>query len=101
MGSISKLSDKCEKCHYKDTCDNKRMVTCAVVEQENNKLMDNLAAPLTNPLGSPMLNKVTPITIHMGEYGNIHTTMESIKEQVEKQLRIDVCSFNNSEYSEK
>lgn len=42
-----------------------------------------------------MSNKVTPITIYMGEYGNIHTTMESIKEQVEKQLRIDVCSFNN------
>lgn len=39
MGSISKLSDKCEKCHYKDTCDNKRMVACAVVEQENNKLI--------------------------------------------------------------
>ncbi|MDU3597750.1 MAG: hypothetical protein E7F68_22070 [Clostridium butyricum] len=95
MGSISKLSDKCEKCHYKDTCDNKRMVACAVVEQENNKLMDNVAAPLTNPLGNPMSNKVIPITIYMGEYGNIHTTMESIKEQVEKQLRIDVCSFNN------
>lgn len=94
MYLISKLSGECKKCPNKDTCNNKRMVACEVAEVENHKLMSNASAPLTNPLSNPILNKVTPITIHMGEYGDIHTTMEEIKKQVEKSLMINICDFS-------
>ncbi len=78
MSSISKLSSKCEKCSYKDICNNKRIVACASSELPKN-LVNDASAQLKNPLGNPLSN------------------MENIKEQLEKQLRINVCSFNKSE----
>ncbi|NFG27691.1 hypothetical protein FC777_11250 [Clostridium botulinum] len=96
MNSISKLSNECEKCPNKDTCNNKRMVACALAKLP--KMANDISKPYSNPMASPMKQTVTPITIHMGEYGNIDTTAEAIKEQLNNQIReslgLNMCDFN-------
>lgn len=32
MNAVSKLYEKCEKCKYKDSCNDKRMVACGLLE---------------------------------------------------------------------
>lgn len=94
MPTLSRTAEQCRKCPNVRNCNNKRMEACAMIEAEKHKLINNASAPLTNSIGNPSSVTVTPITIHMGEYGNTNTTMENIKEQLEKQLRINACSFN-------
>lgn len=67
--TISKLYNKCEKCSYKDNCDNKRMMAS---------------------------REHTPITINMGGYGNIETSIEAINEQIKKDFYKKLsCNFNS------
>lgn len=37
---LSRLSEKCQKCNHKDTCDNKRMEACAYIVPQ----MSNMAS---------------------------------------------------------
>lgn len=82
MSSISELSDECQKCHYKDICDNKRMMACALAEVEKHEAIPNRAVGVINPFSTTVI----PTTFNI--------TNENIKEQLEKQLRINTCSFN-------
>ena len=99
MGAISKLSEKCLKCPNVKKCDNKRMEVCAFMEKPK-KLSNICSAPLTSTLSAPMARVHNPITIKMGDYGDINTSMEEIKELIEKQFygnRFDInYSFNKS-----
>lgn len=36
MGSISQMAEKCQKCHKRDTCDHKRMESCAYIDMPIN-----------------------------------------------------------------
>lgn len=80
MSSISKLSDECEKCSHKNDCNNKRMMACALAEKKCNS-MPNKAIGVINPFNNQISATASQITINI--------TVESIKEQLEKQLRID------------
>ncbi|MBU3193475.1 hypothetical protein KPL30_02845 [Clostridium algidicarnis] len=94
MATLSKLHDKCEKCKYRDSCNNKRMVACRLVETSKPD-MKNGTLPNTEPLTQPLSRKHTSITINMGGYGNINTSMEQIAKQINKAFEIN-CAFNKS-----
>ena len=91
---------KCKKCKERKDCNNKRLVACMVKEipQEPLKPIStnygiSYGASSTSPAGIKLAKEYTPITIHMGEYGDINTSMEEIKEQIAKTIQIGVnCS---------
>lgn len=97
MDSISRLSEECKKCSYVKKCNNKRMEACAFIKLPE-KLSNDCVAPLTNMLSTPISRTHTPITIKMGEYGNINTSLEEIQKQIEQNLysalQIPSCKFN-------
>lgn len=104
MPSLSKLHEKCEKCSNIDNCDSKRLVACELME-----LPKEILAPINNIVNAtipnlcnmltPMAKPYTPVTIHMGEYGDIHTSMEEIKENLSKEINKSFqinCTLNKS-----
>ncbi|WP_312907231.1 hypothetical protein [Tissierella praeacuta] len=96
MTSLSKLHDKCEKCKYKNDCNEKRMVACAVMELPPN-IGANIKAPIKENIGMPIAREHTSITINMGEYGTVNTSLEELSKRLEenfyKHLR---CDFNET-----
>lgn len=84
---LTKLSEKCSKCPKKDTCDHKRMEAVAYLEPTLN--------PLAQPLAQPLIREYTPIIIHMGDYGDIHTSMEELAKEINKSFQIN-CTLNKS-----
>lgn len=93
MKTISKLSDKCKKCPHVNNCGNKRMVACALPEYKSNRV--DAIAPTTMPHAQPISRIENPITINMGEYGTINTSLEEIAEKIKKDLYKNLnCSFN-------
>ncbi|NOH14863.1 hypothetical protein [Clostridium cochlearium] len=94
MATLSKLDSRCEKCKHKDSCNNKRLMACALAEIPKSN-MKNATLPNTASLAQPAARKHTPITIKMGEYGNINTSIEQIAEQINKAFQIN-CAFNKS-----
>lgn len=84
MATLSKLHDKCEKCKHKGNCNNKRMVACALAETP--KYKNDTAAPIAETFAQPIARKHTPITINMGEYGKIETSLEGLQEQFKRGL---------------
>lgn len=93
MPTLSKLSDECKKCSNVKTCNNKRMAMCAVSEMAK-QTAANLTAPLTSPLAAPIARPYTPITINIGEYGTIDTSLEEIKEKIAKSFMINSINMN-------
>lgn len=56
---FNKLSEKCTKCPYADNCKDKRMETCAYIdnlEKELNKAVSGLISP------NPMMDAAMPIS---------------------------------------
>lgn len=84
----SKLYNKCKKCSYKDNCDNKRMAACGYLS-----LSQDMSVSPSQSLTMPMAREYTPITINMGEYGTIDTSLEEIKEKLEREIN---CKIRNS-----
>lgn len=87
MGAISKLSEKCMECPKVKNCNNKRKEACAYMPLPK-KLSKDTINPLTNPLIEPAAKPRTPIIIKMGEYGDIHTSLEQIHENIMKSFAI-------------
>lgn len=85
MATLSKLHGKCKECKHKDSCNDKRMVACALAEMPKNNMKEE-ARSITVPLGQTASRKCTPIKINMGEYGKIGTSLEELQEQFERDL---------------
>lgn len=95
MSTLSKLHEKCNKCKYKDFCANKRMMACEIAELPKSNMM-SLSSRNTESLSQPLLVPHTPITINMGEYGIINTSLEEIQEQLKKDFYKDLnigCNY--------
>ena len=90
---LSKLHNKCEKCKHRDSCDDKRMMACAIGERSQ-PTMSSIGLANAMPATHPLARKHTPITINMGEYGVINTSMEKIAEQLKKNLYKDMFNIN-------
>lgn len=94
--AISKLHEKCQKCEYKDECDEKRMVACAIIT-ELPPLNENASMPIVAGISMPVARVVTPITINMGEYGVINTSLEELKKELEEDFYRQIrCDFRRS-----
>ena len=93
MATLSRTAEKCRKCPNVKKCNNKRLEACALAEFPK-QVSVNLTAPLTGNTVVQMSNPITPIVIKMGEYGNIHTSMEEINEKIAKALSVNACYFN-------
>ncbi|KAA8676193.1 hypothetical protein ACFHWD_14535 [Clostridium sp. MT-14] len=93
MSSISRLSEKCSKCPDAKKCSNKRMEVCAYLKLPK-KLSNNCGARLTSSLMEPAAKPYTPITIKMGEYGDIHTSLEQIHENIMKSFMLNPINEN-------
>lgn len=92
--SLSKLSSKCKKCPNVKNCNNKRMEACALAEIPKLSTM-NATNNTTMPLTQPILRTEHPVTINMGEYGSIDTSLEEIAEKLKKDFYKNLnCSFN-------
>lgn len=90
--ALSKLHSKCNECKYKDTCDEKRMVACGVME-----LSPKARADMKVPTLEPMTKDYTPITIYRGENCTIDTSLEEIKRQIEEDFYKNIrCGFNRT-----
>ena len=92
MSTLSRTAEQCRKCPNVKDCNNKRLEACALAELPKQASV-NLTAPLTGLSTLPMAKTVTPIIIHMGEYGDINTTMQEINEKIAKSLMINACYF--------
>lgn len=84
MATLSRTAEKCRKCPNVKNCNNKRLEACALAELP--KKTGIAVIPMTNP--------ITPITIKMGEYGDIHASIEEINEKIAKALSVNACYFN-------
>lgn len=94
MSSLSKLREKCNKCKYKNSCDNKRMIACEIAKLPEPNIMSS-SIPNAEPLAQSLLMPNIPITINMGEYGTINTTLEEIQGKIKKEFYKDLnVGFN-------
>ena len=93
MAALIRTAEKCRKCPNVKNCNNKRLEACALAELPK-KASASLTMPLTGLSMLPMSNPVTPITIKMGEYGDVHTSMEEINDKIAKALSVNACYFN-------
>ncbi|CAB1242609.1 conserved hypothetical protein [Clostridiaceae bacterium BL-3] len=98
MSSISRLPEKCSKCPNAKKCSNKRMEACAYLKLPK-KLLNDCAAPLTNSLMAPVARVRNPIAIKMGDYGTINTSLEEIKEKLEKEFYKLACEKASTIYN--
>lgn len=93
--ALSKMDKKCKNCKHKDNCDNKRMVACSLAEIPQANMRSATFNDNMIPCGQPLMRKETPITINMGEFGKIETSLEEISESLKKdfykELGIGVC----------
>ncbi|MDU7726753.1 MAG: hypothetical protein E7K00_14815 [Clostridium perfringens] len=83
--ALSKLHKKCNKCKYKNICDNKRMVACNIAEIPPTNIISSTINNIM-PNEQPLMRKYTPITINMGEFGKRETSLEEIAESLRKDL---------------
>lgn len=83
--ALSKLHKKCNKCKYKNICDNKRMVACNIAEIPPTNIISSTINNIM-PNEQPLMIKYTPITINMGEFGKRETSLEEIAESLRKDL---------------
>lgn len=86
MTALSKLHNKCVNCKYKNICDNKRMVACNLTELSQSNMKSAIDANNTISCSQPLAREYTPITINMGEYGIIETSLEEISEGLRNDL---------------
>lgn len=84
--ALSKMYKTCKKCKYKNICNNKRMVACNIAEIPQTNMMRDITINNGIPNGQPLMKKYTPITINMGEFGKIETSLEEISKSLKKDL---------------
>lgn len=85
IANLSKIDSRCEKCKHKDSCNNKRMVAYKLDEMPKIN-MKSATIPNNQPLTQPLSIKHTTITVKMGEYGTIHTSLEEVVENLNRKL---------------
>ncbi|ELC8387324.1 MAG: hypothetical protein E7C54_02590 [Clostridioides difficile] len=80
--ALSKMHKRCKECKYKTICGNKRIVSCNIIETPQSTRINATFA--TD--GQTLMRKYTPITIKIGEFSKIETSLEKISESLTKDL---------------
>lgn len=80
---LSKLSKQCEKCKYKDDCDEKRMAACAVANYE--PMLADAASELTQTIMQPISAKPPELrNVWIDENTKIQIDLNDITEQLKR-----------------
>lgn len=96
LAAITKLHKKCKKCKHKENCNDKRMVACAIAELPPT-LVESAGMGMAEHASMPMVEKHTPITINLGEYGTINTSLEKMSKRLEEDIYKRIrCGFNGT-----
>ena len=83
----SKMHIECQKCKRRDSCNNKRMVACAVIKYPEAFESENLVPNLTMPKTQTIL---VDTSIRAEREAQIQ---KNIQEQIDK--KVFNCFFNN------
>lgn len=78
MGTISKMSGKCQKCHKRDKCDHKYMEMCAYIE------IPQIARETGMSAAQPVLRENMQINA-----GGVMTKV--YKDEIEKEIYNELC----------
>ena len=92
MGVYDKLSDECEKCEYRDNCNEKRMATCQYIKQQ--PLIADLTQSCTASAMADIAVKHDYRDIKIDKDTTVTIDLEDIKKQIEKDLYKHLCPFN-------
>lgn len=84
MKIVSKLSERCQKCHKIDACDEKRMMACAIAE-----MPEPVIAPATAEISAPIMESVLVKHDYRDVKIDPHTTVTIDLEDIKKQLTQD------------
>lgn len=79
----SKLHKRCEKCKYKDDCDEKRMVACGYIHKP--PLMAEMSVPSVMDLAQPIMAKPPELrNVWIDANTTIQIDLNDIAKQMEK-----------------
>lgn len=90
MYILRKIATECKKCKFRDICDHKRFVACAMARQP--RFQDELTSGITVSAAAPVLRKRDIRTINLTASDQITIDLEDIKKELHKSLS---CSFMN------
>ena len=77
MGTISKMSERCQKCPDKDKCDYKTMCACAYIDKPQSAMSARIGAGIS--AAAPALRETMQINV-----GGVMTTV--YKDEIEKEI---------------
>lgn len=83
MGSLSRLSEKCRKCPFKEKCSKKRLEACAYIEPN---IAQNVAMNVSESMTQPILAKHEYRDVKVAENTTITIDLEDLKKQIEKEF---------------
>lgn len=93
-GSFSRLSERCQKCSFRDDCENKRLEACAYIIPE--QFSAPAMADLTMPIMAGILVKHDYRDVWIGPTTTITIDLEDVKRQLEKDFYKSMnCGFMN------
>lgn len=83
MGSLSRLSEKCRKCPFKEKCRKKRMESEAYIEPD---IANNLSMSISESSIQPVIAKHEYRDVKVAENTTITIDLEELKKQMEKEF---------------
>ena len=83
MRSLSRLSEKCRKCPFKEKCKKKRMESEAYIEPN---IAQNVAVNFSESMAQPILAKHEYKDVKVAENTTITIDLEELKKQMEKEF---------------
>lgn len=95
-GSFSAESKRCQKCNFRDDCENKRLAACAYI------IPEPMLAPATMdakmPIMADVLVKHDYRDIKIGENTTITIDLEDIKKEIERSFHKDFEMWRGLNY---
>ena len=83
MGSLSRLSEQCGKCPFKEKCSKKRLEACAYIEPN---IAQNVAMNVSESMTQPILAKHEYRDVKVAENTTITIDLDELKKQMEKEF---------------
>ena len=94
MVALRKDSDKCKTCYFYNNCDEKRMVLCAI--SDNNPISKDTQENISEQLQEDILMKHDYRNVKVSEGMTITIYLEDVKKNIENDLYRQInCHFMN------
>lgn len=83
MGNLSRLSEKCRECPFKDKCNKKRMEAEGYLPKH---MVASAAMPLISEMATPMAVKHDYRNVKVSEGMTVTIDLEELKEQMKQEF---------------